>query len=426
VKSSTIQRKVLLLSYILLGILALGAFLDSISNAIGLITPNGTYFGTIAAATVWLAAETIAKRRALLWKTDHGTWLRVRGIGIKLRLVLLGSVILLWVPRFGDWISPGGTTSERESQHLGPNESGEVLKQEIAKLRREIELQGRIQSVNSGLVTKLIEQLESQQKLTRSDIPFTREELNSLEKRTRVFSGYAREIGKSIGESKQDEQSRRLEERLAALERLNSDLLKTLDLARLVAEERNPSALGKLLPSEEGSLSMGVIKSPEGSSVYLRGEEDKFARDAGEALKNGEPTRLRTGSYDADSQRCLLGSGTCVELELASSDGSSAHIQWHSGRGSRLADSLLSLLNRSQLDKILASFAGPVCAFYEKAANRQLRSNTLTFGLKPLFYHRGFMFGYSTVQVFPARSISLFRSPAGEKVTEEVERVRRR
>lgn len=82
-------------SYIGLGFLALGAILDSVSNAISLVTPSVARAGTIVLLSFWIAVEVGVKLFKVRWVRQDGTPSRVSGLGVQPRLAFVGAVALL-------------------------------------------------------------------------------------------------------------------------------------------------------------------------------------------------------------------------------------------------------------------------------------------------------------------------------------------
>lgn len=91
--------------FVLLGVLALGNLLDAIGNAVSIITPIVTYVSTIILLLVWVVIELLTKFKRVPWLLKDQR-INVTGIGVKIRLSLLGIVLLLWVPRVVDLYRP--------------------------------------------------------------------------------------------------------------------------------------------------------------------------------------------------------------------------------------------------------------------------------------------------------------------------------
>ncbi len=96
------QRAWLWLTFLLLGMLAVGAFFDTIANTLLLVTPRMTYIFSIAIITIWAFLEMLLKKRGVRWLTKDGQPVRIRRLGNKARGALIGVIVLLWLPRVAD------------------------------------------------------------------------------------------------------------------------------------------------------------------------------------------------------------------------------------------------------------------------------------------------------------------------------------
>lgn len=92
------QRVFMLAIAALVGLLALGALLDSVSNAITLISPTMTYAGTAALLVGVLIGQFVMHRFPVEWNVK-GQPTRLRGLGPSIFAGVIGMVGLLWVPR---------------------------------------------------------------------------------------------------------------------------------------------------------------------------------------------------------------------------------------------------------------------------------------------------------------------------------------
>jgi hypothetical protein len=93
------QRAWLWLTFLLLGMLAAGAFFDTLANTWLLVTPRITYIFSTAIIGIWAFLETLLKKRGVLWLTKDGQQIRIRRLGNKVRGALIGVIVLLWLPR---------------------------------------------------------------------------------------------------------------------------------------------------------------------------------------------------------------------------------------------------------------------------------------------------------------------------------------
>ena len=88
--------------WVLAGGLALGALLDSISNAISLVSPAATYVTTAVAVTLWFFLESTARLFGIPWLSRDRQSIRIKRLGNEVRFGMAGALLLLWVPRLGD------------------------------------------------------------------------------------------------------------------------------------------------------------------------------------------------------------------------------------------------------------------------------------------------------------------------------------
>jgi hypothetical protein len=85
--------------YVFAGVLLLGAFLDAISNAFALVSPRTTYRVSLIVLTCWVLLEFATKLIRPRWLIKNQQTVRVRRWNIQPRLMILGVVLLLWIPR---------------------------------------------------------------------------------------------------------------------------------------------------------------------------------------------------------------------------------------------------------------------------------------------------------------------------------------
>lgn len=86
--------------FVFVAIISFGAILDAISNAITIITPEVTYYGTAFVAISLTALTIFLYIRPIKWYNSSGQALTIKRLGAKYRLGAFGVVLLLWVPRF--------------------------------------------------------------------------------------------------------------------------------------------------------------------------------------------------------------------------------------------------------------------------------------------------------------------------------------
>lgn len=87
---------------IVLGILAAGAFLDSLANTFLLITPRITYISSIVILGMWVPFMVLLKKHGLVWFTKDDQQVRIRRLQVKVKGAVIGIMILLWLPRIAN------------------------------------------------------------------------------------------------------------------------------------------------------------------------------------------------------------------------------------------------------------------------------------------------------------------------------------
>ncbi len=90
------------LHWILFALLTVGAVLGAINNAVVLFPPYITYFGTFLVIVLAIVARVVVSRRPLTWVLFRQTILITNPKAITNTAIAI--IILLWVPRIGDWI----------------------------------------------------------------------------------------------------------------------------------------------------------------------------------------------------------------------------------------------------------------------------------------------------------------------------------
>jgi hypothetical protein len=83
--------------YVLGGFVALGAVLDSVTNAVSLMTPMVAGIGTACVVLVWFLAQIILPSHPLPWVFGNQL-MQVRKPGVQPTAFALGMVLLLWIP----------------------------------------------------------------------------------------------------------------------------------------------------------------------------------------------------------------------------------------------------------------------------------------------------------------------------------------
>jgi len=83
--------------YALAGLLGLGALLDSIQNAISLLTPLIAAIATIVVVLSWAVISLILRVHPITWVAEQQQ-IRIRRLGIRSIAFALGMIALLWLP----------------------------------------------------------------------------------------------------------------------------------------------------------------------------------------------------------------------------------------------------------------------------------------------------------------------------------------
>ncbi|MGA9998478.1 MAG: hypothetical protein WBP93_23895 [Pyrinomonadaceae bacterium] len=96
------QKLLYRLRWILFAFLTVGAILGAINNAISLFPPYITYFGTVIVTILAITARLVVSKRPFEW-VIFGQTIRIKNPKA-ITNTAIAIVILLWVPRVGDWI----------------------------------------------------------------------------------------------------------------------------------------------------------------------------------------------------------------------------------------------------------------------------------------------------------------------------------
>lgn len=103
VRGPTYQKLVVIGTWVVGGVLLLGSLLDAIANAFTVVTPIATYVGTALLLTGAIATHLVLKRHPLEWQMKNGL-IRLNGLGPRPVAILVGFVVLLWVPRTPEFL----------------------------------------------------------------------------------------------------------------------------------------------------------------------------------------------------------------------------------------------------------------------------------------------------------------------------------
>lgn len=93
----------------------MGVLLDSLSNAIDLISQYVTYLGTVFIIVVWCVAEYVLRKFNIRWRAKGGHEIRLQRLGASPRFALIGAMLLLWFPRALDLYKGHHVNSGQES-----------------------------------------------------------------------------------------------------------------------------------------------------------------------------------------------------------------------------------------------------------------------------------------------------------------------
>lgn len=93
------------------GLLALGAFLDAVSNSISVVTPYMTYILTPLIASVAGLVHFVLKKYPFTITKDEGKVEQITGLNLKVVATLIGIIVLLWIPRFWGTNAPAANAN---------------------------------------------------------------------------------------------------------------------------------------------------------------------------------------------------------------------------------------------------------------------------------------------------------------------------
>ena len=84
--------------FIVSGIIFLGAILDSISNTFEFITKDRAILITVVLISIWLIIELSLRIKPIEWKSKNGAKIRIKRLGNRIRLPLIGIIVFVWIP----------------------------------------------------------------------------------------------------------------------------------------------------------------------------------------------------------------------------------------------------------------------------------------------------------------------------------------
>ena len=86
---------------VLVGALSAGAALDALGNSISLISLPAAVYSTAVIVPVWLLTELTAAFVGITWSAASGSRVILRSLGPRVRLGIVGTLALLWLPQLG-------------------------------------------------------------------------------------------------------------------------------------------------------------------------------------------------------------------------------------------------------------------------------------------------------------------------------------
>jgi hypothetical protein len=140
-KAPLVQKAFKIMMWTLGGILALGVVLDSVANAISLLTPLIASIGTACIVLVWVLAHIILPSHPLYWVVGTQR-VRVTKLGIQPKAFAVGMILLLWIPSvIAQWqplSRPADTVEDRPVQlHVTLEDVFDKLKAHDASFERD-------------------------------------------------------------------------------------------------------------------------------------------------------------------------------------------------------------------------------------------------------------------------------------------------
>ena len=129
------QRLVLATLWLLAGVVALGALLDAISNAISLVTPMRALVASALVLSFWCAVEFYARKKGIAWLSSGGVLVKIIRLGWSVRLGVFGVLALLWLPTLftTSQVQPSKRTLYERVSDLGRPAASRVTLDEVTK-----------------------------------------------------------------------------------------------------------------------------------------------------------------------------------------------------------------------------------------------------------------------------------------------------
>ena len=97
-----LHRVIQLASYLSLGIFGLGSIVGALNDANSFIHPYVTYALTPIFLLVLIFQEKVLSKYPVPWRLANGSTVYIKKLGIRPKLILVGMLILIWVPRLNE------------------------------------------------------------------------------------------------------------------------------------------------------------------------------------------------------------------------------------------------------------------------------------------------------------------------------------
>jgi hypothetical protein len=101
------------LPWVITGFVFIGSILDTVGNTTNWITPSVTVTGTIVIVLNYVLLSFCLKRSPLAWITENGQKVLINRVGIKPKLVVIGVLVALWLPRVVYLLLPATPISDK-------------------------------------------------------------------------------------------------------------------------------------------------------------------------------------------------------------------------------------------------------------------------------------------------------------------------
>jgi hypothetical protein len=95
------QRVLKWFGLVLAGALAVGAALSALHNSISLVSLSAAIYATVIILPAWLLTELTAAFFGIPWGAQGSSRIKLRSLGPRIRLGIVGVLTLLWLPQLG-------------------------------------------------------------------------------------------------------------------------------------------------------------------------------------------------------------------------------------------------------------------------------------------------------------------------------------